>query len=68
MKQMRPVGKFVEQHVRFTIKDFVALEDAGLSDGLREVSLAGSAGAEEQCTLERLQLNAQRGVPSPFQE
>ena len=43
------IGQFIKQDVRFAIQHFVALLDGALADGLRQVALAGSAGAEKQC-------------------
>jgi hypothetical protein len=40
------VGELVEQDVRFAIKNLVALQDGGLSDGLGEMALAGATRAE----------------------
>jgi hypothetical protein len=42
------IRQLVQQHVRFAIQHTIALLNGGLPDGLREMTLAGAAGAEEQ--------------------
>src|SRR5262249_22964154 len=42
------VGEFIEQDVGFAIQHTIALQDRSLPDGLRQVTLAGSTGAEKQ--------------------
>src|ERR1700674_1255661 len=45
------VGEFIEQHVRFAIEDPVALQNGRLADGLSQMTLACSTGAEKQGVL-----------------
>jgi hypothetical protein len=42
------IGEFVEQHVGFPTRHTVALQNHSLGNGLGQVALAGSAGAQKQ--------------------
>jgi hypothetical protein len=44
----RRVGDFFQERVRFAIDDAIALLDGRVSDGLREMALAGAGRAEKQ--------------------